>query len=132
MIAKEKAKGSDIYTYLLHKFEDLKLTDKIFDKGDFDLQEYTNISFGVYHGEILDVELLFNKELAQDAEKYNFHPTQKGKYNSDGSYTLKFKASGSKEIMWHIFKWGAGCKIIAPQSLKNEYKKYLKDNLQNY
>lgn len=132
LIAKEKAKGSDIYTYLLHKFEDLKLTDKIFDKGDFDLQEYTNISFGVYHGEILDVELLFDKELAQDAEKYNFHPTQKGKYNSDGSYTLKFKASGSKEIMWHIFKWGAGCKIIAPQSLRDEYKKYLKDNLQNY
>lgn len=132
LIAKEKAKGSDIYTYLLHKFEDLKLTDKIFDKGDFDLQEYTNISFGVYHGEILDVELLFDKELAQDAEKYNFHPTQKGKYNSEGSYTLKFKASGSKEIMWHIFKWGAGCKIIAPQSLRDEYKKYLKNNLQNY
>jgi predicted DNA-binding transcriptional regulator YafY len=115
----------------LHKFTDLKLTDKAFDKGDFDLQEYTNQSFGVYHGEILDVKLLFNKELAEEASKYNFHPTQKGKWNEDGTYSVNFKASGSKEIIWHVFKWGAGCQIVSPKSLREEYKKYLEENLRN-
>lgn len=132
LVAREKAKGDGIYNYLLHKFEGLKLTDKIFDKGDFSLQEYTNLSFGVYHGEILDVELLFSPELAPEASQFNFHPTQRGKYNEDGSYTVTFRASGSLEIIWHVFKWGSGCKIIAPKSLKDEYKKYLKDNLSNY
>ena len=132
LIAREKAKGDGIYNYLLHKFTDLKLTDKTFEKGDFDLQEYTNQSFGVYHGEILDVKLLFNKELAQEASQYNFHPTQKGKWNDDGTYVVNFKASGSKEIIWHVFKWGAGCQIIAPKSLKEDYKKYLKENLDNF
>jgi predicted DNA-binding transcriptional regulator YafY len=98
---------------------------KAFDKGDFDLQEYTNQSFGVYHGEILDVKLLFNKELAEEASKYNFHPTQKGKWNEDGTYTVNFKASGSKEIIWHVFKWGAGCQLLSPKSLQDEYKKDL-------
>lgn len=125
LVAREKAKGGDIYNYLLHKFTDLKLTDKTFDKGDFDLQEYTNQSFGVYHGEILDVKLLFNKELAEEASKYNFHPTQKGKWNEDGTFTVSFKASGSKEIIWHVFKWGAGCKLLSPKSLQDEYKKDL-------
>ena len=132
LVAKEKTKGKEIYTYLLHKFKDLKLTDKTFDKGDFNLQEYTNLSFGVYHGDILDVKLSFIPELAQEASTFNFHPTQKGKFEKDGSYTLTFKASGDKEILWHIFKWGAGCKIIAPKSLQKEYKKYLEDNLKNY
>ena len=132
LIAKEKAKGDGIYNYLLHKFENLKLTDKIFDKDDFNLQEYTNLSFGVYHGEILEVELLFSQELAQEASQFNFHPTQSGKWNADGTYTVNFKASGSKEIIWHVFKWGGGCKIIAPESLKEEYIKYLKENLGNY
>ena len=132
LIAREKSKGNDIYNYLLHKFSDLKLTDKTFNRGDFNLQEYTNQSFGVYHGEILDVELLFSPELAKDASIYNFHPTQKGKFNDDGSYTVSFKASGSREIIWHVFKWGSGCKILAPRSLRDEYKKYLKDNLENY
>lgn len=132
LVAKEKAKGDGIYNYLLHKFENMKLTDTTFDKGDFNLQEYTNLSFGVYHGEILDVELLFTPELAEEASKYNFHPTQSGKWNKDGSYTVNFKASGNKEIIWHVFKWGAGCKIIAPKSLQDEYKKYLEENLRNY
>ena len=132
LVAREKAKGNDIYTFLLHKFSDLKLTDKSFDKKGFDLQEYTNQSFGVYHGEVLNVELLFNEELSQEASKYNFHPTQSGKFNGDGTYTLSFKASGSKEIIWHIFKWGAGCKIVAPKSLKEQYKRYLEENLNNY
>jgi len=131
LVAREKAKGNDIYTFLLHKFNDLKLTDEHFDKGDFNLQDYTNLSFGVYHGEVLNVELLFDKTLSQEASQYNFHPTQTGKFNNDGSYTLKFKASGSKEIMWHVFKWGAGCKIIKPASLNKQYKEYLSKVLNN-
>ena len=131
LVAREKSKGDGIYNYLLHKFSDLKLTEKSFDKGDFNLQEYSKQSFGVYHGEILNVKLLFSKELAQEAENFNFHPTQKGKFNEDGTYTVTFKASGNKEIIWHVFRWGAGCKIIAPKSLKNEYKQYLKDCLNN-
>ena len=132
LVAREKAKGDGIYNYLLHKFQDLKLTDKSFDKGKFDLQAYTNLSFGVYHGEVLDVKLSFTPELAEEASKFNFHPTQKGKFEKDGTYTLTFKASGSREIIWHVFKWGAGCKILAPWSLRDEYKKYLEENLRNY
>jgi predicted DNA-binding transcriptional regulator YafY len=132
LVAREKAKGKEIYNYLLNKFENLELTDKTFDKGDFNLQEYTNLSFGVYHGEILNVKLSFNKELAPEALNYNFHPTQKVKEEADGTVTVTFKASGDKEILWHVFKWGSGCKIIAPKSLVSEYKAYLKDNLKNY
>ena len=70
LVAREKAKDDGIYNYLLHKFDDLKLADKSFDKGNFDLQKYTNLSFGVYHGEILNVKLLFDKETAQEDRAY--------------------------------------------------------------
>ena len=132
LIAREKAKGDGIYNYLLHKFENLKLGEKTFNRGNFNLQTYTNQSFGVYQGEILDVKLLFTQELAKDASQYDFHPTQKGKWNEDGTYTVNFKASGSREIIWHVFKWGDGCKILAPKTLKEQYKEYLKNNLKNY
>ncbi len=132
LVAREKAKGNDIYTFLLHKFKNLKLTENKFDRGDFNLQEYTNLSFGIYHGEILDVELLFDNTLYDEAKSYNFHPTQKIIDNNDGTLRVKFRASGDKEILWHIFKWGSGCKILSPDSLKEKYKKYLNENLQNY
>ena len=84
------------------------------------------------YGEILDVKLSFSPELADEAEKFNFHPTQKIKKEQDGTLTVTFKASGNKEIMWHVFKWGAGCKILAPKTLKDEYKQYLQEVLNNY
>ncbi len=114
------------YVYLLYKFSNVSLTEEIFDKGDFDIKQYANKSFGIYQNKIMNVELLFKKEAADDVLNYNFHPTQKIKENQDGTLTVKFKASGSYEIIWHLFKWGDSVKIISPLSLKKEYIKWLK------
>lgn len=129
LVAREKAKGDDIYNYLLHKFSNLEITDKSFDRKDFNLQEYNSKSFGVYHGEMLRVQLLFDKEIANEVLHYNFHPSQKIKQNEDGTVTVKFCASGDLSIMWHIFKWGTSVKILSPQKLKKEYVKMLKSIL---
>ena len=61
---------------------------------------------------------------------YNFHPTQKVKQNDDGTVTVKFKASGELEILWHIFRWGDKVQIISPKSLKKEYVEYLENVLE--
>ena len=117
------------YVYSLHKLSDIKLTNETFDKGDFDIREYANTSFGVYHNEVMKVELLFSPEVAGDVLNFSFHPTQKVKQNDDGSVTVKFKASGELEILWHIFKWGDSVKIVAPTKLKKMYIEYLENVL---
>ena len=132
LVAYEKAKGNEVYNFILHKFKDLKMTQEKFKKHKFNLQEFANRSFGVYQGEILDVELEFNKTTAKEAINYNFHPTQSIKEQKDGSLLVNFKACGEREIIWHIFKWGAGCKINKPESLKTAYKNCLKESLNNY
>ena len=119
----------DPYVYRLHKVTDIELTEEKFDKGDFDIKEYSNRSFGVYQNEIIKVELRFSKEVAEDVLNYNFHPTQKVKQNDDGTVTVKFKASGELEILWHIFRWGDKVQIISPKSLKKEYVEYLENVL---
>lgn len=120
----------DPYVYRLHKVTDIELTEEKFDKGDFDIKEYANRSFGVYQNEIIKVELRFSKEVAEDVLNYNFHPTQKVKQNDDGTVTVKFKASGELEILWHIFRWGDKVQIISPKSLKKEYVEYLENVLE--
>ena len=131
LVAREKAKGDIEYLYFLHKFEDLKLTDKPFDKGDFDLKEYTSRSFGVYQEtDLMSVKLWFSKDVADDVKHYNFHPTQKLKEEDDGSVIVSFKACGSREIIWHVVKWGKNCKILAPKALQKEFKNYIKELLE--
>lgn len=109
------------YVYLLHRFSDVEITYDTFDKGDFDIKAFANKSFGVYQNEIMKVELLFSKEVADDVLHFNFHPTQKVKENEDGTVTVKFKASGPYEIIWHVFKWGEFVKIVSPKSLRKDY-----------
>jgi len=125
LIAREKEKGKGEYNYLLHKLKDVRLTNQSFSSDGFDMKEYANQSFGVYHGEIYDVKLLFSPEVAEDVLQYNFHPSQKMKQLEDGSVKVSFKASGDKHIIWHLFKWGDKVKILSPKSLIKTYKEYL-------
>ena len=125
-----EGKKTNPYCYLLHKFSNVQITRETFDKGDFNLEEFSNKSFGVYQGEPNDVKLLFSKDVAPDVLNYNFHSTQKVRQNEDGTVTVKFKASGEYEIMWHLFRWGAGVKILAPASLRKQYIELLSETLE--
>lgn len=124
LIAVEEGKPEP-FVYSLHKISNIHITSKNFDKGDFDIKEYANLSFGVYQNEVMKVELLFSQDVAEEVLNFNFHPSQKVKQNDDGTVTVKFKASGELEILWHIFKWGNNVKIIAPAKLKKMYVDYL-------
>ncbi len=125
LVAKEDAKGSEIYNYILHKLKDVKITEQKFDRENFDLEEHSKKSFGVYQGEIMDVKLLFSPNVAEDIICYNFHPTQKIVPQEDGSVFVNFQASGPLEIIWHLFKWGKDVKILAPEKLKETYREYI-------
>lgn len=127
LVAKEDAKGDEIYNYILHKIKELKITNETFDKGEFNLEEHSKRSFGVYQGEIMDVKLLFTSDVAEDILCYNFHPTQKIEQQIDGSVLVTFQASGPLEIIWHLFKWGKDVKILSPEKLKETYRNYIKE-----
>lgn len=131
LIGVEEDKGNEPFCYLLHKFSNVKLTNQTFDKGDFNLNEFSKKSFGVYQGECIDVKLLFVPSAANEVLNYNFHSTQKMKQNEDGSVTVKFKASGEYEIMWHLFRWGSDVKILAPNSLKKQYIELLENTMKH-
>ena len=114
--------------YLLHKIKEPKILDEYFERDEkFSLKGYLSKSFGVYQETPMKIELLFSKEVKDAIKDYNLHPSQKLKYNSDGTTTVTFEAGGRYEICWHLFKWGKEVKIIAPQELKDTYKKLIED-----
>ena len=125
-MAKDPAKGKEIYNFILHKIKNIEVIPEHFDKGDFDLETYAKRPFGVYQGEIYDVKLLFDKSIAEDILCYNFHPTQKIEQQADGNVIVTFQASGTLEIIWHLFKWGSNVKILSPEKLKKAYADYIK------
>lgn len=118
LIAWEPEKGKMCH-FNLNKIIDIEVTDKYFQRSsDFSLKDFSEQSFGVYQEEPFDVEWLFDKEVAAEAQKYIFHPKQTATANEDGTLTVKFRAGGAREMDWHLYTWGEHVKVIKPENFK--------------
>jgi len=113
--------GDEVHLFRLTHIKKVEITDELLTVvPNFNLKAYATRSFGAFQEEPFEVEWRFDAEVADDAEKYIFHPTQKLKRNKDGSLTVKFKAGGRKEMDWFLYTWDEHVKVIKP---KDWYKK---------
>lgn len=100
----------------LNNIEKIEVLDEYFVRDtDFSLEKFAEQSFGVYQEEPFEVEWLFDKDVAHEAAKYIFHPSQKTHFNDDGTLTVKFFAGGAREMDWHLYTWGKHVKVIKPK-----------------
>ena len=96
--------------------------------ANFRLNDFVEQSFGVYHGgEPLDVVWRFKPSVADEAQKFQFHPNQTLEKEKDGSLVVKFSAKGDVEMCWELFTWGSDVEIVSPQSLKDTYCELVDD-----
>jgi len=86
--------------------------------ADFDLQAFASQSFGIYQDEIEDVVLKVTPEGAAEARAWRWHPTQTLEDQADGGVVVRFRASGMRELAWHLFSWGEQVAIVAPARLR--------------
>lgn len=84
----------------------------------FSLQAYADESFGIYQDDTEDVVLRVLPEGREDALRWRFHARQKVEPQADGSVRVSFRASGMRELAWHLFTWGDKLEIVEPPSLK--------------
>ena len=122
----------DLRQYRVDKISNLTILDEYFEKDEkFSLTEYSNNSFSVYQEDPIDIVLEFDKSVANDVLNYHFHPTQKIKQLKNENVQVEFTSGGTYAICQELFKWGCSVKIQKPVELKNYYKQYLLDVLQN-
>lgn len=84
----------------------------------FSLQDYADESFGIYHDAVEDVVLAVTPEGAEDALRWRFHANQAVEALADGSVVVRFRASGMRELAWHLFTWGDKVRVVAPEILR--------------
>lgn len=122
----------DLRQYRVDRISELAILDEYFEKDEkFSLTEYSNNSFGVYQEKPIDIVLEFDKSVANDVLNYHFHPIQKIKQLKNENVQVEFTSGGTYAICQELFKWGCSVKIQKPVELKNYYKQYLSDVLNN-
>jgi len=104
---------------------DLEITKEYFNpKEGFSFKDWAAESFGVFHGDALwDIKIRFSKEVADRAEKVQFHASQKMVKQKDGSLVMFLKCRGHRELIWELLHpdWLGNVKIESPERLQEEY-----------
>lgn len=115
------SKTKSMRLWLISNIESVEIQYDLFSRDpDFDLKSYAANSFGVFQEEPIDVELLFESDVAKDVLSFHFHPTQCITLQLDGRVRVTFRAGGAVEICWHLFTWGPCVEIVGPASLKEK------------
>ena len=84
----------------------------------FSLQDYADESFGIYQDDTQDVVLRIRPASAEGALRWRFHSDQTLEQQADGAVVVRFRASGMRELAWHLFTWGDQVEVLAPAVLK--------------
>jgi predicted DNA-binding transcriptional regulator YafY len=85
----------------------------------FDLQAYSQRSFGVFQGDIEDVVLRVLPDHVDEVSRWMFHPLQTSALQNDGALLVYLRGSGMNELAWSLFRWGGKIEIISPPALKD-------------
>ena len=128
VIGKCHDKG-DVRIFSFGRMKNAVITSQKFSiPKDFKTSDYFDSEMGVWLSDKtpLEVELLFDKEIATYATNRIWHSNQILEERQDGSVYLKFKTTQKQEILRFILGQGHTVKVLAPPELVEEVKSELK------
>ncbi len=112
-------------TYLLSRISKPVVTERTFEDPKFDIDEYLKGAFIIMKGkESHDIVVEFSPWARTYIENRTFTRDQKVKKLPNGGLRMSFWLSCLDEVeMWVRF-WGANCKVIGSEGLKDRMRKY--------
>ncbi|HEY8617434.1 helix-turn-helix transcriptional regulator [Phenylobacterium sp.] len=103
----------------LDRLRDVEVTGRPARREEgFSLQDYADESFGIYQDDTEDVVLRILPASAEGALRWRFHARQTMERDDEGAVIVRFRASGMRELAWHLFTWGDQVQILQPPRLK--------------
>lgn len=123
----------DIRLFAIDRIERIALLDETFKIPDgFDAEVFMKSSFGVFQGEPIRVRIRFSPKAAGYVQEKIWHPSQRIVPEPDGGIIFSAEVAGTEEIKLWILKWGAGAQVLAPESLRREIEKEVRNMLDFY
>ena len=84
-------------------------------------QAYCKGAFGIFQGKRhVRVTLKFNAHRSRWVREQFWHPRQQIQEQLDGGLTISFPVADFREIKLEILRFGADCKVLVPEALRQE------------
>jgi predicted DNA-binding transcriptional regulator YafY len=98
-----------------------------------ELDEYLASGYGIFAGAKLEwATLKFSPKAARWVASQTWHPDQRQRVESDGSYVLEVPYADDRELVMEILKFGVDVEVLAPPALRSKVIEILKDAAKAY
>jgi predicted DNA-binding transcriptional regulator YafY len=89
----------------------------------FDIEHYVRNALTVMRGgELIEVELRFDRKTSAWAKDRIWHPSQKTTLDKKGCLTLRLQVADTPELVGWILSYGSGVRVIQPVKLNQQLK----------
>jgi len=124
---------NDIRMFATDRIKKIEVLNSTFEiPPESDIETVLQSSFGAFIGDSIPVTIRFSADIAEYIKEKIWHQSQSIELQVDGSVIFKATVAGTKEIKHWIMGWGAGAKVLAPESLRKEIAAEASALLQNY
>src|SRR2546425_349637 len=98
-----------------------------------ELDEHLGAGYGIFAGrEVQWASLRFTPEAARWVAAQSWHPKQRARFDSDGSYLLEVPYSHDRELLMELLKFGADVEVLQPAELRRRVGDALRLAAQRY
>jgi predicted DNA-binding transcriptional regulator YafY len=103
------------------------------DVPDAQLDEVLKSGYGIFSGRTVQwARLRFTAERARYVSLEEWHPKQRARFDSDGSYVLEVPFNSHKELLMDILRFGPEVEVLAPRSLREQVAASLEEASARY
>ena len=112
-----------LITFKLDRIKSAEVLESNFEPpADFDISKLLSGSWGIIWGEEQEVELKFSPAVTRRVKEAHWHISQVITDLPDGGCILKLKVGSLLEITPWIRSWGPDVEVLAPESLRQEFR----------
>lgn len=109
----------DIRTFRVNRILAAEVLPDRFERpGDFDLEGYLTLVWGIEDGPQLPIRVRFSPPVARLATETVWHPTQQIESEPDGSVILSMQTRGMNEIARWLAGYGGSVEVLGPAELR--------------
>jgi len=113
----------DVRIFALDRIRNLETTKDSFEIPEtVDMEAFMKSSFGVFHGEPVEVKVRFSPDIAGYIAEKVWHDSQIIEHEKDGSILFTAEVAGTDEIKFWILNWGSKAEVLEPESLRDEIR----------
>ena len=111
---------NDLRTFALDAMRDVEMVEgKVREVPDAQLDEVLASGYGIFSGKKVQwATLRFTPERARYVAMEEWHPSQRARWEKDGSYVLEVPFASEKELVMDILKHGPEVEVLKPETLR--------------